>query len=55
MGGYCAPDARIQVYLNGEPQAGNPAEIELHDRLEIAIVIGTPPSEIPSDYTWGKV
>lgn len=54
VGGYCAPDARIQVYLNGKTQAGNPAEIELHDRLEIAIVIGTPPSEIPSDYTWSR-
>ena len=54
VGGYCVPDARIQVYLNGEPQAGNPADIKLHDHLEIAIVIGTPPSEIPSDYTWSR-
>jgi len=54
VGGYCAPDARIQVYLNGEPEAGDPADIELRDHLEIAIVIGTPPSEIPSDYTWSR-
>ena len=48
VGGYCEPDATIQVFLDGELHEGNPAEIELTDGLEIAIVIGSPPAEIPS-------
>ncbi len=36
------------MYINGEPYAGDPNEIELADMTEIAIVIGTPPAEITS-------
>jgi len=54
VGGYCRPDASIAVYVDGEPYEGNPAEIELRDLREIAIVIGTPPAEIPSGYDWGS-
>jgi hypothetical protein len=50
VGGYCEPDAAIAVYVDGEQFEGNPAEIDLTDRKEIAIVIGTPPTEIPSVY-----
>jgi len=52
VGGYCRPDANIAVYVDGEPYEGNPADIELRDLREIAIVIGTPPAEIPSGYDW---
>jgi len=45
---YCKPDEDIEVYVDGELHEGNPADIALTDRLEIAIVIGTPPDEIPS-------
>jgi hypothetical protein len=50
VGGYCSPDAAIQVFLDGEPFDGDPADIQLTDLLEIAIVIGTPPAEIPSAF-----
>ena len=50
VGGYCRPDASIEVYVNGEKYAGNPADIELTDRKEIAVVIGTPPAVIPASY-----
>ena len=46
VGGYCRP-ANIQFYVNGKRYDGNPREILLTDRKEIAIVIGTPPKKIP--------
>lgn len=45
---YCRPDEEIAVYVDGQLYDGNPAHIGLTDRREIAIVIGTPPDEIPS-------
>ena len=48
VGGYCEPDAVIAIYIDGEAYEGDPADIELVDRREIAIVIGSPPDEIPS-------
>jgi hypothetical protein len=53
VGGYCKPEASILVYVDGAQYGGNPAEIELTDRKEIAIVVGTPPAKIPSSYGWG--
>ena len=50
VGGYCSPDASIQVFVNGKPFDGDPSHIQLTDLLEIAIVIGTPPLEIPSQF-----
>ena len=47
VGEYCDPTP-IAVYVNGEPYEGDPAAIELSDQKEIAIVIGTPPAQIPS-------
>jgi hypothetical protein len=46
-GGYCRPEP-IAFYLNGELQSGDPSAIKLTDLVEIAIVIGTPPPQIPS-------
>jgi hypothetical protein len=48
VGGYCEPSTPIGIYLDGEEFVGDPREIELTDLLEVAIVIGTPPPEIPS-------
>jgi hypothetical protein len=53
VGGYCRPQAPIAVYVDGEPSAGNPRQIELTNGKEIAIVIGTPPAEIPSSLSGG--
>jgi hypothetical protein len=50
VGGYCSAVASIQVFVNGEPYDGDPAQIQLNDRLEIAIVIGSPPEEVPSTF-----
>ena len=36
------------MYIDGERYDGNPADILLSDGREIAIVIGTPPEEIPA-------
>jgi hypothetical protein len=47
VGEYCGPEP-IAYYVNGEPYTGDPGAIELTDRKEIAIVIGTPPAQIPS-------
>ena len=48
VGEFCAPNAEIDVYLDGERYDGDPAAIELEDQLEIAIVIGSEPDEIPA-------
>jgi hypothetical protein len=48
---YCSPDTPVVVYVNGQAQSGNPADIVLGDLQEIAIVIGTPPQEIPDTFS----
>jgi hypothetical protein len=44
---FCSPDTAIAIYVDGELAAGDPREIQLTDHREIAVVIGTPPAEIP--------
>jgi hypothetical protein len=46
VGEYCSPEP-IEVYVDGQPYTQDPQTIELTDRKQIAIVIGTPPEEIP--------
>jgi hypothetical protein len=50
VGGYCKPAAPISIYVDGTAYTGNPRQIELGNLREIAIVIGTPPAEIPSTF-----
>lgn len=50
VGGYCKPDAPISISIDGEPFEGDPSQIRLKDREEIAIVIGTPPAVAPDSY-----
>jgi hypothetical protein len=50
VGEHCKPGTPIMVYVNGDLYSGNPADIELTDKKEIAIVIGTPPSVIPKEF-----
>jgi hypothetical protein len=50
VGGYCKPAAPISIYVDGDAYTGNPRQIELENLREIAIVIGTPPTEIPSTF-----
>ena len=47
VGEYCSPATTIAVYVDGEPVTGDPNAILLTDQREIAIVIGTPPAQIP--------
>lgn len=54
VGPYCEPDEDIEVYVDGERYEGDPADIELTDRLQIAIVIGSPPAEIPATADFSK-
>ena len=44
---FCSPTTKIAIYVDGAPTTGDPRAIQLTDRREIAIVIGTPPAEIP--------
>jgi hypothetical protein len=40
----------VKFYVDGEAYDGDPREIELSDGKEIAIVIGSAPDEIPSEF-----
>ena len=44
---YCSPATPIAIYVDGELTTGDPRAIELTNQREIAIVVGTPPPEIP--------
>jgi hypothetical protein len=48
VGGYCRPRAPIAIFVNGKRFSGDPRSIGLADHREIAIVIGSPPQQIPS-------
>lgn len=54
VGGYCKPDS-IRIYVNGKPYLGDPRQILLADRSEIAIVIGSLPRKIPSAFPAGPI
>lgn len=55
VGDYCAPETTISVSVDGERYEGNPADIELVDQREIAIVIGRPPPDVPSEFDFSSV
>lgn len=50
VGQYCAPATTIAVYVDGTKYSGNPADISLTDRKEIAVVIGSAPKVVPSSF-----
>jgi hypothetical protein len=54
VGGLCTPPGPMTVYVNGKkiPATADPVRLVLQEHDEIAIVYGTPPSTIPSSYTW---
>jgi hypothetical protein len=53
VGGYCKPAAPITVYVDGEAYTADPRKITLEDHREIAVVIGSPPADIPSRFPSG--
>ena len=52
---YCRPQTKIAIYINGKAYAGNPTTIPLTNYEEIAIVIGTPPAQIPATADWSQI
>ena len=46
VGSYCSPK-QIKIYIDGKTYTGDPTAIQLTYQKEIAIVIGTPPADIP--------
>ena len=53
VGGYCAPKAAIAFYVDGKPYTDDPRAIPLTNLKEIAIVIGTPPKQLPTHFPTG--
>ena len=47
---FCRPKTRIAVYVDGKKFTGDPRSIRLEERREIAIVVGRPPSHVPSRF-----
>jgi hypothetical protein len=47
VGDYCDD---VTIYVDGQAYDGDPREIELSDQKEIAIVIGSAPDSIPSEF-----
>jgi len=53
VGEYCSPGTPIVVYVDGKRYSGNPVDISLTNRKEIAVVVGTAPKQIPNSFpTW---
>jgi len=52
---YCEPQTKIAFYVNGKPYTGDPTTIQLSDHKEIAVVIGTPPAQIPATADWSQI
>ena len=47
---YCEPATRLAAYVNGEAHSGPIGAIVFRKGDEIALVIGTPPSSVPSGW-----
>jgi hypothetical protein len=47
IGGYCR---NVKFYVDGKRFTGDPRSVTLTDHKEIAIVIGSPPKSIPSEF-----
>ena len=50
IGGYCSPDTKLTAYLDGTSYTQPISTIILEKGEEIAIVIGSPPANIPSSW-----
>jgi hypothetical protein len=52
---YCEPKTPIAVYVNGTKYSGDPTKIPLSNFKEIAVVIGSPPDQIPNTADWDQI
>jgi hypothetical protein len=50
----CEPATTIAVYVDGTEYSGDPRALPLTDGKEIAIVIGTPPPQVPKTYDFSE-
>lgn len=58
LGGYAASgDKKLRVYVNGQPFGGDPRQLKLEGRQEIAIVYGTDaeiPNPVPATFAFTR-
>lgn len=52
---YCRRSTPIAIYVNGKQFRGDPRTILLSNHREIAVVIGKPPSTVPSSYDFSQL
>jgi hypothetical protein len=52
IGSFKGSCGRVQWWLNGKKQTGNPEKLVLKNHEEIALVLGKPPAKIPSTFDW---
>jgi len=52
---YCAPATPVAVYVNGTKFTGDPGTIPLSNLEEVAVVVGTPPAQIPNSADWNQI
>jgi hypothetical protein len=52
---YCEPATPVAVYVNGAKFTGDPRTIPLSNLEEIAVVVGTPPAQIPNTADWNQI
>jgi hypothetical protein len=53
VAGSCAPTP-TEVVVNGTPVSGDPAAVVFHRHDEVAVVVGTPPSNVPQRFNFPK-
>lgn len=46
---------KLQWWVNGVEQSGNPADLVLKEHQEIAIALGTPPTVVPKSFDFAKL
>ena len=47
---FCKPAKKIAIYVDGDRFTRDPRFIKLQDKREIAVVVGKPPAQIPSEF-----
>ena len=52
VGGYCKPRVPWRVVVNGQDWTDDPNNIVLHGHDEIALVIGSPPADVPASFAF---
>lgn len=54
VGSYCTPAVPIRLHVNGVERPGDPRDLPLGHHDEVALVIGTPPAEVPSAFAFAS-